>query len=213
MTSLCRPEVRQTGPFLPLSCRHPEQLRACGTLRPPARLAIFGRRQPRRSLARVQPGPESCSLGEQPGDQEDRSGHPFVGPAGRLLDEALAKAGIDHEAVYVTNVVKHFKWTASERGKRRIHKKPRYSEIQACRPWLDAVNSCLPGRDCSTGTPGKKLHCQAPTGSTGRLLARPSRNGNATSIVDSASARREISTRPNAGVHKRSEESGAVGRR
>lgn len=77
-------------------------------------------------------------VGEQPGDQEDRSGHPFVGPAGRLLDEALAKAGIEHEAVYVTNVVKHFKWTASERGKRRIHKKPRYSEIQACRPWLDA---------------------------------------------------------------------------
>jgi hypothetical protein len=75
--------------------------------------------------------------------------------AGRPLDEALAKAGIDHEAVYVTNVVKDFKWTASGRGKRRIHKKPRYSEIQACRPWLDAANSCLPGRDCSTGTPGK----------------------------------------------------------
>jgi DNA polymerase len=77
-------------------------------------------------------------VGEQPGDQEDRSGHPYVGPAGRPLDEALAKAGIDHEAVYVTNVVKDFKWTASERGKRRIHKKPDYSEIQACRPCLDA---------------------------------------------------------------------------
>jgi uracil-DNA glycosylase len=77
-------------------------------------------------------------VGEQPGDQEDRSGHPFVGPAGKLLDKALAEAGIDRAEVYVTNVVKHFNWTPSERGKRRIHKKPRYSEIQACRPWLDS---------------------------------------------------------------------------
>ncbi len=77
-------------------------------------------------------------MGEQPGDQEDRSGHPFVGPAGKLLNEALAEAGIERTDVYVTNVVKHFSWTVSERGKRRIHKKPRYSEIQACRPWLDA---------------------------------------------------------------------------
>ena len=76
-------------------------------------------------------------IGEQPGDQEDRMGRPFVGPAGRILDNALAEAGIDREAVYVTNVVKHFRWTAAERGKRRIHKKPRASEIQACRPWLD----------------------------------------------------------------------------
>ena len=77
-------------------------------------------------------------VGEQPGDQEDRAGKPFVGPAGKLLDEALADAGIDRTQVYVTNVVKHFKWTPSERGKRRIHKKPRASEIQACRPWLAA---------------------------------------------------------------------------
>jgi len=77
-------------------------------------------------------------VGEQPGDQEDRVGRPFVGPAGRLLDQALAEAGIDRSEVYVTNVVKHFKWSPAERGKRRIHKKPRYSEIQACRPWLDA---------------------------------------------------------------------------
>jgi uracil-DNA glycosylase len=77
-------------------------------------------------------------VGEQPGDQEDRAGRPFVGPAGRLLDEALAEAGIDRSEVYVTNIVKHFKWSPAERGKRRIHKKPRYSEIQACRPWLDA---------------------------------------------------------------------------
>ena len=77
-------------------------------------------------------------VGEQPGDQEDRIGRPFVGPAGKLLDEALAEVGIDRETVYVTNVVKHFKWSASERGKRRIHKKPRQSEIQACSPWLEA---------------------------------------------------------------------------
>ena len=74
-------------------------------------------------------------VGEQPGDQEDLSGHPFVGPAGKLLDKALADAGIDRSHVYVTNVVKHFKW--EPRGKRRIHKKPRASEIAACRPWLD----------------------------------------------------------------------------
>lgn len=77
-------------------------------------------------------------VGEQPGDQEDVSGHPFVGPAGKLLDEALTAAGIERSEVYVTNVVKHFKWSPAERGKRRIHKKPRYSEIHACRPWLDA---------------------------------------------------------------------------
>jgi uracil-DNA glycosylase len=77
-------------------------------------------------------------VGEQPGDQEDQQGHPFVGPAGKVLDEALAKAGIDRAGVYVTNVVKHFKWSADERGKRRIHKKPRSVEIKACRPWLDA---------------------------------------------------------------------------
>ena len=77
-------------------------------------------------------------VGEQPGDQEDRAGHPFVGPAGKLLNEALDQAGINGDEVYLTNVVKHFKWTPAERGKRRIHQKPGYSEIQACRPWLDA---------------------------------------------------------------------------
>ena len=77
-------------------------------------------------------------VGEQPGDKEDMYGHPFVGPAGKLLDEALLEAGIDRDQVYITNVVKHFKWTPADRGKRRIHKKPRVSEIEACRPWLDA---------------------------------------------------------------------------
>jgi uracil-DNA glycosylase family protein len=78
---------------------------------------------------------ELMLVGEQPGDQEDLSGHPFVGPAGKLLDRVLAEAGIDRTRVYVTNVVKHFKW--EPRGKRRIHKKPSASEIAACRPWLD----------------------------------------------------------------------------
>jgi uracil-DNA glycosylase family protein len=77
-------------------------------------------------------------VGEQPGDREDQVGHPFVGPAGNLLNEALLEAGIDRKEVYVTNVVKHFKWVPSERGKRRIHKKPGSTEILACRPWLEA---------------------------------------------------------------------------
>ncbi|HET7490094.1 MAG TPA: UdgX family uracil-DNA binding protein [Acidimicrobiales bacterium] len=75
-------------------------------------------------------------IGEQPGDQEDRQGHPFVGPAGRVLDEALEAAGVDRSNVYITNAVKHFKWTA--RGKRRIHERPNRTEIVACRPWFDA---------------------------------------------------------------------------
>ncbi len=75
-------------------------------------------------------------VGEQPGDQEDLAGKPFVGPAGKLLDSALVEAGIDRKKVYVTNIVKHFKW--EPRGKRRIHKKPNTAEISACRPWLDA---------------------------------------------------------------------------
>src|SRR5688572_24327806 len=74
-------------------------------------------------------------IGEQPGDQEDRAGRPFVGPAGKLLDEALAKAGIDRADVYVTNAVKHFKWKPA--GKRRLHQKPNSREIAACRVWLD----------------------------------------------------------------------------
>src|SRR4051812_41868398 len=78
---------------------------------------------------------ELMLVGEQPGDQEDIAGRPFVGPAGKLLDRALEEAGIDRAAVYVTNVVKHFKW--EPRGKRRIHKKPNAGEITACRPWLE----------------------------------------------------------------------------
>lgn len=90
---------------------------------------VFGEGAPRAAVMLV---------GEQPGDKEDLAGHPFVGPAGKILHEALAAAGIEKTEVYITNVVKHFNWVPAERGKRRIHKKPRYAEIQACRPWLDA---------------------------------------------------------------------------
>jgi DNA polymerase len=84
-------------------------------------------------------GPRDARLmlvGEQPGDQEDRQGAPFVGPAGEVLDRALAEVGLDRARIYVTNVVKHFKFVL--RGKRRIHEKPRTTEVVACRPWLDA---------------------------------------------------------------------------
>jgi uracil-DNA glycosylase family protein len=79
---------------------------------------------------------EIVFVGEQPGDKEDLAGRPFVGPAGRVLDEGLEAAGIDRSLAYVTNAVKHFKWTA--RGKRRIHQKPNAAEMAACRPWLEA---------------------------------------------------------------------------
>ncbi|HJV29145.1 MAG TPA: UdgX family uracil-DNA binding protein [Gaiellaceae bacterium] len=84
-------------------------------------------------------GPSDAQLmfvGEQPGDQEDKAGRPFVGPAGRIFDQALEQVGIDRSSVYVTNAVKHFKW--QPRGKRRIHQKPNAAELAACRPWLDA---------------------------------------------------------------------------
>ncbi|MEU9691810.1 UdgX family uracil-DNA binding protein [Amycolatopsis japonica] len=86
-------------------------------------------------------GPRAAEImvvGEQPGDQEDRQGAPFVGPAGRLLDRALDEAGFDRRKIYVTNAVKHFKFKRDERGKRRIHKTPSKTEIVACRPWLHA---------------------------------------------------------------------------
>jgi DNA polymerase len=88
---------------------------------------VFGEGEPRA---------KAMLIGEQPGDVEDLAGRPFVGPAGKLLDTALERAGIDRSTVYVTNVVKHFKW--EPRGKRRIHATPDLEEITACRPWLDA---------------------------------------------------------------------------
>jgi len=89
-------------------------------------------------------GPQQARMilvGEQPGDQEDTAGHPFVGPAGRLLDTALEEAGIDRSLAYITNAVKHFKFEM--RGKRRIHKKPSRTEVNACRPWLQAEIDAL----------------------------------------------------------------------
>ena len=100
--------------------------RACPLYRD-ATQTVFGEGSPKARLLFV---------GEQPGDMEDHKGHPFVGPAGRELDDGLDAAGIDRNDVYITNVVKHFKFT--RRGKRRIHKKPNAEEIRACRPWLEA---------------------------------------------------------------------------
>ena len=80
---------------------------------------------------------EVMLVGEQPGDQEDKQGHPFVGPSGRLLDEGLEAAGIDRRKVYVTNAVKHFKFVRVELTRRRLHKKPSAGEVRACHPWLD----------------------------------------------------------------------------
>jgi uracil-DNA glycosylase len=98
-------------------------------------------------------------VGEQPGDQEDRAGRPFVGPAGRLLDRALEEAGIGHDGVYVTNVVKHFKWKPSPTGKRRIHQTPNEREIAACRPWVETEIELLRplGLLCLGATAAKAL--------------------------------------------------------
>src|SRR4051794_5699275 len=85
-------------------------------------------------------GPRDAPLmlvGEQPGDQEDLAGRPFVGPAGRVLDQAMAEADIDREQVFVTNVVKHFRWRPSPGGKRRLHERPNAGQIRACRPWAE----------------------------------------------------------------------------
>jgi len=110
-----------------------QECRGCDLYRN-ATQAVFGEVEtgtlPERSSVAI------MMIGEQPGDSEDKAGRPFVGPAGKLLDKALAEAGIDRNKVYVTNTVKHFKW--EPRGKLRIHKKPSATEIRACRPWLMA---------------------------------------------------------------------------
>lgn len=111
-------------PTLSKVSRAAEECRACSLWRN-ATQTVFGEGSA---------GAEVMFVGEQPGDREDVAGKPFVGPAGRLLDRALKDAGIDRRKVYVTNVVKHFKFT--RRGKRRIHKKPAAEEIAACHPWL-----------------------------------------------------------------------------
>ena len=131
MTSLTQPEPNDATPFLP-ERRSLKALREAAAgcrgchLWRGATQTVFGEGA---AKARV------MLVGEQPGDREDRAGHPFVGPAGRELDRALEEAGIDRRAAYVTNVVKHFKF--QERGKRRIHATPKKFEVDACRPWLD----------------------------------------------------------------------------
>jgi DNA polymerase len=107
-------------------------------------------------------------IGEQPGDVEDVEGRPFVGPAGRILDRALEEAGVPRDAVYLTNVVKHFKW--EPRGKRRIHSKPRVSEIRACRPWLEVELELVKPRAvvCLGATAAQALLGSAFRVSTGR---------------------------------------------
>lgn len=117
---------------LPVLRRAVQRCHGCELYRK-ATQAVFGEIEARQdSTARV----EIMMIGEQPGDREDIAGRPFVGPAGKLLDECLEQAGIDRSQVYVTNTVKHFKW--EPRGKRRLHKKPSMKEIEACRPWLEA---------------------------------------------------------------------------
>jgi uracil-DNA glycosylase len=118
---------------------------------------------------------EVMMVGEQPGDAEDLAGHPFAGPAGKLLDRALEDAGIVRRLVYVTNVVKHFKW--EPRGKRRIHKKPNAGEIAACRPWLDAEIQIVRPRAivCLGATASQALLGRAfkVTAHRGELLTSP----------------------------------------
>lgn len=116
---------------LPVLRQAAEDCRACDLWRN-ATQTVFGEGRE---------GARLIMVGEQPGDREDIEGKPFVGPAGRLLDEALVEAGIDRTQVYVTNAVKHFKW--KPQGKRRLHQKPNAAEISACRPWLDQEISAV----------------------------------------------------------------------
>jgi DNA polymerase len=118
---------------LPVLGKAVQKCRGCGLYRN-ATQAVFGELETGNKSAK--PKVAIMMIGEQPGDQEDKQGRPFVGPAGRLLDKCLEEADIDRRKVYVTNTVKHFKW--EPRGKLRIHKKPSMKEIHACRPWLKA---------------------------------------------------------------------------
>jgi uracil-DNA glycosylase len=135
------PKAEQTtaAPFVPNIRTLPvlreavQQCRGCNLFRN-ATQAVFGEIEA--SSAEKSSQLDIMMIGEQPGDREDKEGHPFVGPAGKLLDSCLEEAEIDRRAVYVTNAVKHFKW--EPRGKFRLHKKPSLQEVHACRPWLNA---------------------------------------------------------------------------
>jgi uracil-DNA glycosylase len=128
---------------------------------------------------------EVVFVGETPGDQEDRQGRPFVGPAGRLLDEGLQEAGIDRSHIYVTNVVKHFKWEPLGRGERRLHKKPSDAEIKTCKPWLEAEIEALQPRVlvCLGSTAAQALLGKAFRVTRERGKPLPSRNGGPTVIA------------------------------
>jgi uracil-DNA glycosylase family protein len=118
---------------LPVLRKAVQNCRGCDLFRH-ATQAVFGELET--GLSTTKPKVSIMMIGEQPGNSEDKEGRPFVGPAGRLLDQCLEEAGIDRRNVYVTNTVKHFKW--EPRGKLRIHKKPSMKDIHACRPWLEA---------------------------------------------------------------------------
>jgi DNA polymerase len=122
-------------------------------------------------------------VGEQPGDREDIEGEPFVGPAGRILDRALEGAGIDRSLVYVTNVVKHFKWRPV--GKRRIHQKPNAAEIAACRPWLDAELDVVKPRVvvCLGATAAQAVLGRDTKVTRDRGQIRPWRDGTAAAVT------------------------------
>jgi uracil-DNA glycosylase len=133
-------------------------------------------------------GPQAAELmlvGEQPGDKEDLEGRPFVGPAGRVLAEALEEAGIDQDRAYITNVVKHFKF--NPRGKRRIHSKPNAQEIRACRQWLDGELAAVDPKlvVCLGATAAKALIGSSfrVTKQRGELLDWPDENGNGRQIM------------------------------
>ena len=117
--------------------RGADRWRSCAAWRVAAGRATCGGTQPRPSSA-MDRRPRGSSSSASPGNSEDLEGAPFVGPAGQLLDRALVESGIDRATVYVTNVVKHFKWRRAPSGKRRIHQKPDRAEIEACYPWLAA---------------------------------------------------------------------------
>lgn len=165
------PETRS----LPVLREAVQQCRGCDLYRH-ATQAVFGEAET--SSGRGHAGVSMMMVGEQPGDREDIEGRPFVGPAGRVLDQCLEQAGIDRAAVYITNAVKHFKW--EPRGKIRLHKKPTLTEIRACRPWLDAEIEALDpklivclGATAAQGLLGSSFKVTADHGTIHQLIGMP----------------------------------------